>query len=166
VRFGGHARCALFGTAQRLSLSNCPKAPLCAQTTISKIVRPSAMAGGTSVGRIVLQLRANLLSRSPSLGCGHPQPGAEAVGLTVGVAHDEAVWRYFGGPRRREAAVVSRRDTRRASHTLPTGDARAQIDRVHNHSSRATTGPTPCRPGAVPQQRYEYKVKSRNNKAT
>jgi hypothetical protein len=75
-------------------------------------------------------------------------------------------WRVIDGPRRREAAVVSRRDTRPASHTLPTGDARAQIDRVHNHSSRATTGPTPCRPGAAPQQRYEHKVKSRNNKAT
>jgi hypothetical protein len=61
---------------------------------------------------------------------------------------------------------LSPRDTRRASHTLPTGDARAQIDRVHNHNSRATTGPTPCRPGAAPQQRYEHKVKSRNNKAT
>jgi hypothetical protein len=58
------------------------------------------------------------------------------------------------------------RDIRRASHNLPTGDGRAQIDRVHNHSSRATTGPMPCRPGVAPQQRYEHKVKSRNNNAT
>jgi hypothetical protein len=31
---------------------------------------------------------------------------------------------------------------------------------------RRAAGPTPCRPGAAPRQRYEHKVKSRNNKAT
>ena len=61
--------------------------------------------------------------------------------------------------------VVSPRDTRHASRTPHTGDAHARIGRVHNHNSRATTGPTPYRPAVAPQRRYEHKVKSRSNKA-
>ena len=40
-------------------------------------------------------------------------------------------------------------NTRHDSHAPNT--RHAQIDRVHNHNSRATTGPTPCRPGLAPQ---------------
>src|SRR4029077_12083205 len=63
----------------------------------------------------------------------------------------------------RQRRVFSPRDTRNAWDTPHTEDAHAQIGHLHNHKSRATTGPTPCRPGAAPQQRYEHKVKRRNN---
>ena len=65
--------------------------------------------------------------------------------------------------------VVSPRDTRHAFHTPHTGDAHARIDRVHNHNSRATTGSTTrreLRNRKTHADRYEHKVKSRNNKAT
>ena len=65
--------------------------------------------------------------------------------------------------------VVSPRDTRHASHTPHTGDAHARIDRVHNHRSQATTGSTTrreLRNRKTHADRYEHKVKSRNNKAT
>src|SRR6516164_6696502 len=69
----------------------------------------------------------------------------------------------------RKLRVVSPRDTRHASHTPHTGNALARIDRVHNRNSRATTGSTTrreLRNRKTPADRYEYKVKSHNNKAT
>ena len=66
----------------------------------------------------------------------------------------------------RASSVFSPRDTRNTSDNRPSAEAHAQIGRVHNRNSRATTGPTPYRPAVAPQRRYEHKVKSRSNKAT
>jgi hypothetical protein len=66
-----------------------------------------------------------------------------------------------GGGKRR---VFSLRDTRNASNTPNNVDAHARIDRVHNHNSRATTGPRPgLRSHKTPTDGYEHKANSRNN---
>jgi hypothetical protein len=81
-------------------------------------------------------------------------------------AHYGANGLLIDRPRRRKGRGFSLRDTRNASSTPNNEGARGRIDRVHNRSSRATTGPKPgLRSRQTPKGGYEHRVNSRNNEA-